>query len=124
MANRFLGTSSNGINISNGSIDIIGASLSASNLSGSTPVKTNSLKQLISSKLDISDVNNLRVELDQRGITNPYNGTIQATDFETVNHFSINDELQKIDNFQESGEGNTNISGVLNVDIIKWTFLK
>ena len=58
MSNRFLTPDNAGVNISNGSAIIFGASLGSQNLNSGMPVKTNSLSNLVSSKLDISDVNN------------------------------------------------------------------
>lgn len=79
MADKFLLTGGGGgvVNLSNGSINIFSASLGADNLTANKALKTNSLKQLISSNLEISDVNNLQTELDS-SITNPFNGTLQT----------------------------------------------
>jgi hypothetical protein len=52
-------------------------------------------------------------------VSNPFRGTLQVDDLETLATFSLNGEIQKIDNFGESGDGLTNIDGTLNVDIIK-----
>ena len=120
MADKFLNTGGgSGGSISNGSINAYLASVTLANLDPSMPVKTNSVNTIISTKLDISDVNNLENRLDSV-ITNPYLGTLVATDFETDNYFSVNNELQKIDNFTASGEvpDSTNITGILNVDEI------
>ena len=56
MANKFLNSSSENANLSNGTVEIFGSSLGASNLSGSQCVKTNAMRQLISSDINISDV--------------------------------------------------------------------
>ena len=118
MADKFLNTGgSGGVNISNGTTDVFAATISAANLDPSRPIKTNAVRELVSSNLDIADVNNLQQELDNV-ITQPYNGTLKATDFETDNYFSVNDELQKIDNLTASTEApdTTNITGLLNAD--------
>ena len=52
-------------------------------------------------------------------LTNPFRGTLQVDDLETVTTFSLNGEIQKIDNFEASTSGNTNIEGTVNVDIVK-----
>ena len=81
MADKFLNTGGGGnANISNGSANIFAAVLGADNLEPSKPIKTNSVKQLISTNLEVSDINNLQNELDNV-LTNPFNGTLQATDF-------------------------------------------
>lgn len=67
-----------GMNITDGTEDIYGFTLRASNLDTNKPVKSNSIGQLVSSKLDINDINNLQTILDDT-IINPYNGSIQAT---------------------------------------------
>jgi hypothetical protein len=66
MSDKFLGSGGSNINLSNGSATIFSATLGAASLSPSRAVKTNSVKQLISSNLDISDVNNLSTELQEK----------------------------------------------------------
>ena len=81
MADKFLQTGGGGnANLSNGSVNIFAATLAADNLEPSKAIKTNSVKQLISTNLEIADVNNLQNELDNV-ISNPYVGTLQADDF-------------------------------------------
>ena len=81
MSNKFLSTGGSGnSDLSNGSTPIFVASITLDNLEASMPVKTNSVKELISTKLNISDINNLQSELDTV-LTNPYQGTLQADDF-------------------------------------------
>ncbi len=65
-ANKFLNTGGGAGtgNVSNGSLDIYGSTLAADNLDPSRPVKTNSVKQLISTNLDIADINDLQQRLD------------------------------------------------------------
>mgnify|MGYP003639398663 FL=1 len=110
MADKFLGTGGGAINLSNGTANIYAGTLGAAGLDPSQPVKTNSLRQLISSKLAISDINNLTGILDNV-LTNPFNGTFQVNDLETADTFSLNSELQKIDNFTASSATDTNITG-------------
>jgi len=52
-------------------------------------------------------------------VSNPYRSALSVIDLETLTTFSLNVEIQKIDNFQASSEGNTNISGTVHTDIIK-----
>ena len=81
MSDKFLNTGGGGnANITNGSANIYAAILGADNLEPSMPIKTNSVKQLISTNLEIADVNNLQNELNNV-LTNPFNGTLQADDF-------------------------------------------
>jgi len=120
MADKFLNTGgSGGVNISNGTTDIFAATLSAANLDPSRPIKTNAVRELVSSNLDIADINNLQSELDNV-ISNPFPGTLKVGDLETDNYFSVNDELQKIDNLTASTEApdTTNITGLVNADEI------
>jgi len=62
MSNKFL-SSGGDINLSNGSQTIFGATIGAVNLNPSTPIKTNSVREIISEKLDIGDINNLTDDL-------------------------------------------------------------
>jgi len=107
--NRFLnsGKSLTIEDVSNGALPIYVSDIRSSSLLPNLPVKTDSKKQLYSTLLQASDV--------QGVITTPYNGTIEAKDFETNKYFSINDELQKIDNLDASTINNTNINGRLHI---------
>ena len=60
-------------------------SITANNLEPSSTLKTNSTRQIVSSKLTISDVQGLQSKLNTT-ITTPYDGNMQATDFDTFNH--------------------------------------
>lgn len=114
MSDKFLNTGGSGTaNLSNGTVNAFLAGLTVANLRPSMPVKTNSVNTLISSKLDIKDINNLESRLDN-GISNPFNGTLKVNDLETNDTFSLNDELQKIDNFTASTQAPdiTNITGL------------
>jgi hypothetical protein len=64
MSDKFLGSSGSNAQLSNGTTTIFGSTIGALNLDPSQPVKTNSVRQLVSSKLDIADINNLQTELD------------------------------------------------------------
>lgn len=117
MSDKFLNTGGSGnANISNGTINAFVAGITVANLKASMPIKTNSVNTLVSTKLDITDINNLESRLDDaKGLPNPYVGTLKATDFETDDYFSLNDELQKIDNFNVSTATDTNLTGILKV---------
>ena len=117
MSDKFLGNGgSYSANLTNGTVPFYGLSIGAQSLDPSQPVKTNSLRQLVSEKLDIADVYNLESRLDEV-LTNPFVGTLQATDFETSNYFSVNDELKKIDNITSATQAPdiTNMTGILKV---------
>ena len=66
MSDKFLGSGQGSINLSNGSATIYSATLGAASLSTSKPIKTNSVKQLISTNLDIADVNTLQTQLNEK----------------------------------------------------------
>tara|TARA_R100000951_G_scaffold41297_1_gene34882 strand:+ start:11 stop:2257 length:2247 start_codon:yes stop_codon:yes gene_type:complete len=66
MSDKFLGSGQGSINLSNGSATIYSATLGAASLDPSRPVKTNSVKQLISANLDISEVNSLSTQLTEK----------------------------------------------------------
>jgi hypothetical protein len=52
-------------------------------------------------------------------VSNPFRGTLEVFDLETLTTFSLNTELQKIDNFEPSIPGSTFLDGVLNVSEMK-----
>ena len=66
MSDKFLNTGGGEVNLSNGSTTLFGATVGAINLDPSQPVRTNSVRQLVSGKLNISEVNNLQSELDTK----------------------------------------------------------
>ena len=101
------------VNLSNGSVDIVAKSLSANSLQPNLPLKTDGSRQLYSTKLALSDIQGLGDV-----ITNPYIGTLQATDLETSEYFSVNTELQKVDNFTASTPNQTHLAGTLNVEYL------
>jgi hypothetical protein len=63
---------------------------------------------LISEKISLSDI-------DGDLLSNPFNGVLQVKDLETDNYFSLNAELQKLDNFEASNGSDTNILGRVRV---------
>jgi len=65
MSNKFLNPGGS-MNLSNGTANIFASELGAISLDPSQPIKTNSVRQLVSTKLDISDVNNLSSELNTK----------------------------------------------------------
>ena len=117
MSNKFLSTGGSfSANLTDGTVSFYGLSLGAQSLNPSQPIKTNSLRQLVSEKLDITDVTDLENRLNNV-LSNPFNGTLQATDFETSDYFSVNDELKKIDNITSATQAPdiTNMNGILKV---------
>jgi len=66
MADKFLNTGKGEVNLTDGSVQIIAASLGAVDLQASKPVKTNATKQLVSGDLDITDITNLQSELIEK----------------------------------------------------------
>jgi hypothetical protein len=63
MSDKFLNSGGGNINLANGTATLFGATIGAINLDASQPLKTNSVRQLVSEKLNIADVNNLQSEL-------------------------------------------------------------
>lgn len=82
MSDRFLGTGQGAINLGNGTANIFAGSLSVAGLDPSQPVRTNSLRELVSSKLAISDINNLQGILNNV-LSNPYVGTLEVDGLKT-----------------------------------------
>ena len=66
MSDKFLQTGGGNVNLSNGTINLFAGILGANNLKSSKPIKTNSLKQLVSEKLDIADINDLQSDLNTK----------------------------------------------------------
>lgn len=71
MSTKFLTSIGANTSLSDGSATVFVNTLSASSLSASMAVKTNGVNQLISSNLDIHDVNGLQDALDASTVTNP-----------------------------------------------------
>ena len=84
MSDKFLNTGGSGnANITNGTINAFVAGITVANLKSSMPIKTNSVNSLVSTKLDIADINNLESTLENV-LTNPFNDTL------TVNGLNCN----------------------------------
>ena len=99
MSNKFLSTAGSG-NLTNGSADLFINSLGISNLNQSLPIKTNASRELVTSKLDQTDINNLQTDLNLKSElsytksdahTNPPAGQIK-TYFKTDGNFYKKDE--------------------------------
>jgi hypothetical protein len=119
MGSKFISTSGDDLTaVSDGSLDILGASLGGQNLTPGFPIKVDSERKLYSTNLVISDIVNLQLELDKT-IQTPYNGVIKASDFETDEYFSANDEFRRIENIYNLGNRTTNIDGMLKTTEIK-----
>jgi hypothetical protein len=84
MSNKFLGTTGAEIDVTNGSVALYGSTIGAKSLKPSYAVKTNSAGNLISTKLFISDVENLQQKLNSV-ITNPYAGDLESKSFVSNN---------------------------------------
>jgi len=68
MSDKFLGSSTG--SLSNGTTTLFGSTIGALNLDPSQTLRTNSVRQIITARLNISDVDNLQTELDA-AISNP-----------------------------------------------------
>jgi hypothetical protein len=120
MSNNFLETSGgfNSEDLLNGTANLNINSIKIQGLTQTDkPVKTDPDKQLITTNIDIDDVFNLQSTLDSK-ISNPFIGKLEVSDLETDDYFSLNTELQKIDNFTASTQAPdvTNITGLTNSD--------
>ena len=103
MSNRFLGVSNTANqNLTNGSMDIFINSIKIEGLKNDYPLKTNSTKQLISSKLEISDINNLSNLLNNIDLSGyvkkdgsvVMTGNLELPDLITSTTTSLNDTLR------------------------------
>ena len=74
--------------LTSGQVDAYFQSMRADNLVANFPLKTNASKVLVSEKLQLSDI-------DAVLVSNPYTGTLEATDFKTNTYNSINTKLGK-----------------------------
>jgi len=86
MSNRFLTTSSG--DVSDGSIDIYGASIGADDLNPYMPVKTNASRRLESTLLAISDTNGLQAALNAT-IQNPLQSNLNGGQYKILNTNTI-----------------------------------
>ena len=91
MTSKFLTTSSS--DLSNGTANLYIAQLTVDNLDPALPLKTDNSKTLISSLLNISDVNNLQNELDNV-ISNPLTSPLDFDGFGANDLSSIEFNLQ------------------------------
>jgi len=82
MGDKFLGVGSGALNLGNGTARIYAASLGAVDLEPSKPVRTNSVRQLTSTYLPISDIIGLQTRLNST-LTNPYNGNLNVQNLTT-----------------------------------------
>jgi hypothetical protein len=109
MGSKFISTSDGDFGaVSDGSLDILGASLGSQNLTPGFPIKIDSQRKLYSTALAISDVINLQSKLDTT-IQTPYTGTIEATDFKTASVPSSNTAITDLKNKTEK----ISISGLI-----------
>lgn len=81
MTTKFLTSSSQGVNVTDGSVNIFGNTLSAQNFVAGTALRTNGVRQIVSSDLNISDVTGLQAELDS-ALENPMTEALDSADFE------------------------------------------
>ena len=96
MGSKFISTSDGDLRaVSDGTLDILGASLGSQNLTPGFPVKIDSERKLYSTALAIADVVNLQSELDAT-IQTPFSGTLEATDFKTASVPSFNDIVDSL----------------------------
>jgi hypothetical protein len=121
MGSKFISTSDGDLRaVSDGSLDILGATLGSQNLTPGFPIKIDAERKLYSTALAISDVVNLQSQLDAT-IQTPFSGTLEATDFKTANVPSLNTAItdleNKIQNINTSGVV-TNITGSLKYNSI------
>ena len=105
---KFNGTSNSNAQLFDGTLDVYLNSIKSAGLTPGLPLKTNASRTLVSEKIQLTDI-------DAVLLTNPLVGTLTATDFETDDYFSVNSELQKIDNFTASTATDTNLTGLLKV---------
>jgi hypothetical protein len=110
MGSKFISTSDGDFGaVSDGSLDILGASLGSQNLTPGFPIKIDSQRKLYSTALAISDVINLQSKLDTT-IQTPYTGTIEATDFKTASVPSSNTAITDLKNKTETYQYQTNFN--------------
>lgn len=116
MTDKFLNAGGVAGNISNGTISIYGSKIGAKNLDPSRSIKTDSQGRLQTVNLDIDDINTLQSQLNSK-IGNPYLGTLNVTDVETNEYFSLNDELDNIQYISKSLGLTTISSNILTNDV-------
>jgi len=116
MTDKFLIAGGVAGNISNGTISIYGSKIGAKNLDPSRSIKTDSQGRLQTVNLDIADINTLQSQLNSK-IGNPFLGTLNVTDLETNEYFSLNDELDNIQYISKSLGLTTISSNILSNDV-------
>jgi hypothetical protein len=116
MTDKFLIAGGVAGNISNGTISIYGSKIGAKNLDPSRSIKTDSQGRLQTVNLDIDDINTLQSQLNSK-IGNPFLGTLNVTDLETNEYFSLNDELDNIQYISKSLGLTTISSNILSNDV-------
>ena len=81
--------------LTSGQTDAFLQSLRINNLVANFPLRTNANKALVSEKIQLSDIEGTL-------LTNPYVGTIEATDFKTNTYASVNTKLGKTINITDA----------------------
>ena len=81
--------------LTSGQTDAFLQSLRINNLVANFPLRTNANKALASEKIQLSDIEGTL-------LTNPYVGTIEATDFKTNTYASVNTKLGKTINITDA----------------------
>ena len=95
--NNFLGSGGDSdSDLTNGTAVLFINSLKINNLTANLPIKTDSDKDLYSTLLNISDVENLQSALDNKIEENPYIGTLQSTDLKTQNINSVDESISDL----------------------------
>lgn len=95
--------------LTNGSFNLNVSTAKIETLTPGLPVKSSSDKELVSGLIDIDEVS-------FTPITNPLLDTLVCQDVETDDYLSVNQELQKIDNFNASAPSVTSINGSVECD--------
>ena len=110
MSSKFLSSdsSTNLSALQDGTFELSVASASVSDLTPSLPVKTNTDKKLVSGLIELADI-------DATLVTNPFVGTLKASDFETDNYLSAEVEFLQIAHITNTNDtpDETTISGTI-----------
>jgi hypothetical protein len=132
MSTKFLTSTGSNTSLSDGSATVFVNSLSASSLSASMAVKTNGINQLISSNLDIHDVNGLQDALNGASLPTvlphdlsigsyditglPFGQTLKGLNSTVILQTStINDTSNRVQNITNAIVDETTMSGKLKV---------
>jgi hypothetical protein len=109
MSNKFLNIGGQ-TDLTNGTAIIYARQLGADNLQPSSALKTNSVNEIVSSDLEISDINNLQNTLDNV-LTNPYVGTLNVSNLQTDTITNLNTSITNLENKTSNIEtGGTNLT--------------